>query len=292
MDLRQVEYAVAVIDHGGFTKAAQHVHVAQPSLSAGVAGLERELGSPLFERLPRRVVLTAAGRAFEGPARQLLRDARTIRAAVQSVSDLDSGQLDIVALPTLAVAPLAPMIGAFRRAHPNVTVRLVEPEDADAVVAMVRDGRCEIGLAELPAPSDVVAREFLAQEVVAVCPPGTRIGRRRLAVNRLAGIDLIATPPGTSTRRLLDQALAEAGIEPRVAVETGQREAIVPLVLAGAGTSFLPRPQAEQARLAGAVVARLDPPLWRRIGVVHRPGPLSPAAAAFVDQTGATASNR
>jgi DNA-binding transcriptional LysR family regulator len=212
---------------------------------------------------------------------------------VQSVGELDSGQLDIVALPTLAVDPLASLIGAFRLAHPNVAVRLVEPEDADAVVAMVRDGRCEVGLAELPAPDDVVARQFLVQEVVAVCPPGTRVGRRgRLAVRRLAGVDLIATPPGTSTRRLLDQALAEAGVEPRVTVETGQREAIVPLVLAGAGTSFLPAPQAEQARLAGAVVARLDPPLWRRIGVVHRPGPLSPAAAAFVAQTGATASKR
>jgi LysR family transcriptional regulator, carnitine catabolism transcriptional activator len=290
MDLRQVEYAVAVIDNDGFTRAAQHVHVSQPSLSAGVASLERELGAPLFERLPRRVILTAAGHAFEGPARQLLRDARTIRAAVQSVSELDSGQLDIVALPTLAVDPLAPLIGGFRLAHPNVTVRLIEPEDADAVVAMVRDGRCELGLAELPAPDDVVAIEFLVQEVVAVSPPGTRLPRRRMRVDRLAGVDLIATPPGTSTRRLLDQALAEAGVEPRVAVETGQREAIVPLVLAGAGTSFLPAPQAEQARIAGAVVARLDPPLWRRIGVVHRPGPLSPAAAAFIAQTGATAS--
>ena len=92
---------------------------------------------------------------------------------------------------------------------------------------------------------------------------------------------LITAPHGTSTRKLMDQALSSARISPRVAVETGQREAIVPLVLAGAGTSFLPRPMALDAARQGAVVVPLDPLLVRTIGLLFRPGPLSPAGAAF-----------
>src|SRR4051812_6277723 len=87
MELRQIQYAVAVIDHGGFTRAAAALYVSQPSLSQGVANLEAELGTPLFRRVGRRVVLTAAGEAFQEPARQLLRDARTIREVVGAVRD-------------------------------------------------------------------------------------------------------------------------------------------------------------------------------------------------------------
>src|SRR5205085_13418 len=159
MDLRQLEYVVGVVDHGGFTRAAAALHVSQPSLSHGVQTLERELGVELFHRLGRQVALTSAGEAVVGPAPHALR-----------------------------------------------------------------------------------------QDVLAVCPPGTHVGRRRvLPVARLAGMPLVTTPPGTSTRRLLDEALASADITPRVAVEAAQREALLPLVLAGAGTSFLPRPMARAA---------------------------------------------
>ena len=113
-------------------------------------------------------------------------------------------------------------------------------------------------------------------------PPGSR-RRRRLPVADLAGTPIVSAPEGTSTRRLIDEALAGAGIEPAVAVETSQREAIVPLVLSGAGTSFLPKAMAAAAAKGGAVVTPLEPALFRTIGIVTRPGRLSPAAAAFVD---------
>jgi len=282
MDLRQVEYAVGVLDHGGFTRAAAALHVSQPSLSQGIANLEADLGTALFHRLRRQVRPTAAGEAFAAPARQLLRDVQTIRAAVVAVTGLHSGRLDLVTLPTLVAEPVAGIVGGFRRAHPGVTVRLFEPEDTEAVMAMVRDGTCEIGATELPAPADLDAVDYGTQELLAVCPPGTVVNRRRLKVASLAGLPLITTPPGTSTRRLVDDALAGAGIAATVAVETAHREAILPLVLAGAGTSFLPAPLAAEAATRGAVVTRLDPPLVRQIGFVHRCGPLSPAAAAFL----------
>src|ERR1700737_2135719 len=124
MELRQVEYAVGVVDWGSFTRAATALHVSQPSLSQGVSNLERELGLPLFHRLGRRVLLTDAGRAFIDPARRLLRDADVIRTTVAAIKGLGAGQLDLVALPTLAVDPLAHLVGQFRRRYPGVNVRL------------------------------------------------------------------------------------------------------------------------------------------------------------------------
>jgi|SRR5581483_1697427 len=284
MDLRQVEYVLAVADEGGFTRAARAVHVAQPSLSQAVRSLENELGTELFWRLGRRVALTPAGEAFVAAARHVVRGMESLRTSVEAVTELRTGHLDVVALPTLVVEPLAPLIGAFRRAYPGVTVRVIEPDDAAAVAALVLDGTCELGLAELPVQGSLEARSLGVQQLLAVCPPGTSLGgRRRMPVARLSEVALVTTPRGTSTRDLVDRALASEAIAPQIAVETQQREALLPLVLAGAGTCFLPRPLAEAAGRLGAVVAELNPPLRREIGLVQRRGPLSPAGQAFVD---------
>jgi LysR family transcriptional regulator, carnitine catabolism transcriptional activator len=285
MDLRQVEYVLAVVERGSFTKAAASMQVSQPSLSDGIRRLEAELGARLFHRLARRVELTDAGRAFVGPARQLARDRDAVFESVATVRDLHGGTLDLVSLPTLAADPLGRLVGGFRKAHPGIAVRIAAPEDDGAVVAMVLDGRSELGLTELrPLRDELVSVSLERQELVAVCPPRTRLAASgRLPVARLRGMPLVTTPPGTSTRDLLDRALASAGVEALIAVETSQREAIAPLVLSGAGTSFLPARLAEPLAAQGAVVARLVPTLTRTIGLVHRPSPLTPAARAFVE---------
>jgi DNA-binding transcriptional LysR family regulator len=285
MDLRQVDYVLAVVERGSFTKAAASMQVSQPSLSDGIRRLETELGVRLFHRLGRSVELTDAGRAFVGPARQLTRDRDAVFESVATVRDLHSGTLDIVSLPTLAADPLGRLVGGFRKANPGIAVRIAAPEDDGAVVAMVLDGRSELGLTELRTQRDeLVGVSLERQELVAVCPPRTRLATSgRLPVARLRGMPLVTTPPGTSTRDLLDRALASAGVEPNIAVETSQREAIAPLVLSGAGTSFLPARLAEPLAAQGAVIARLVPTLTRTIGLVHRPSPLTPAARAFVE---------
>jgi DNA-binding transcriptional LysR family regulator len=260
------------------------LHVAQPSLSGGVAALERELGVALFHRLGRRVTLTSAGEAFLGPARRLLREASAARDAAAGVAELVSGRLDLVSLPTLAVEPLAPLVGAFRSLHPGVVVHVVEPEDRRDVLALVLDGNAELGLTDLGGlTGEVVTHSLGRQALWAVCPPDTDLPRRRaVPVTWFAARPLVATRVGTSSRDLLDAALARAGAELTVAVESGQREAIVPLVLAGAGSALLPEPIARTAAAQGAVVAPLQPAVARTIGIVHRRAPLSPAARAFV----------
>jgi DNA-binding transcriptional LysR family regulator len=150
---------------------------------------------------------------------------------------------------------------------------------------MLLDCRSELGLAELPPKrDDLVAIPLERQEIVAVCPPGTVLpAPGRLPIAHLADHPLVATPAGTSMRDLVDRALATAAVRPRIAVETSQREAIAPLVLGGAGTSFLPRALAENLTSQGAVVARLVPTLVRTIGLLHRGSPLTPAARGFVE---------
>jgi len=287
MDLRQASYVVAVVDEGSFTAAAASIPVSQPALSQAIASLERELGTELFHRLGRRVQLTPAGEAFVIPARRMLRDADLARSAVTDAAGLSTGRLDIVALPTLVVEPLVDLVGRFRRAHPGVLVRIAEPEDADAVADQVRSGACELGLGDVMVDERGLEVDHLGdQQLLAVLPPGTPITPDRpISVARLAHFPLITSPRGTSTRRLLAAALARGGadLEPRFGVITEHREAIVPLVMAGAGAAVLPEPLARQAAAMGAVVAPLSQPLHRPLVLVRRTGPLSPAARALRD---------
>ena len=286
MDLRELRYLVAVADEGSVTAAAAATHVAQPSLSQAIRKLERELGAELLHRVGRGVVLTAAGEAVVTRARDLLRAADGIRVAVREVQGLLAGRLHLVSLPTLAVDPVAGLVGSFRAAHPGVTVRVDQPESPGDLAAMVRAGRSELGVTELAVEMhDLRSVPLGWQELFAVLPPGAERRDRTdgpLSLDRLAALPLVTSPRGTSTRRLVDDALATVGRVPTVVVETDQREVIVPLVLAGAGAAVLPAAQAHAAADQGAVVRRLRPRLRRALGIVHRDAPLSPAAAAFV----------
>ncbi len=283
MDLRRLRYFVAVADHGGFTAAARELFVSQPALSLAVKELEAELGARLFDRLGRRTVLTAAGRALLVPARQTLRDEATGRAAVAAVVGLQEGSLTLCCLPTLAVDPLAELIGRFRGTHPGVRIDLAAPDDAAGVAALLRSGECELGVAESgDGGADLEHHDLGAQRLWCIFPPDVAAGRSS-GLGVLDGVPLITTPEGTSTRRLLDEGLARAGVVPTLSVITAQRDAVLPLVLAGAGAALVPERQAQVAEQLGAVVVRPDPPVERRLAVLHRPGPLAPAAQRFLE---------
>jgi LysR family transcriptional regulator, carnitine catabolism transcriptional activator len=306
MDERRLRYFLAVVEDGSVTHAASRLHIAQPSLSQSLRALESELGIELFVRAGRGLHLSAAGEALVGPARQTLRMMDAARAAVGEVAELAAGTLQVAALATLAVDPLSALIGRFRQAHPGVIVRVREPDSAAAVSTLVRAGECELGLAHLPLPLQQELRtvELGTQELLFVLPPDSqsrrapgsgsrpRIGPTSgfapgggaghpLAPAALREVPLVVSPPGTSTRLLLEQALQAVEVTPRIAVETDSREAIVPLVLAGAGAALLPASLAHEAARRGAVVRPARPRIVRRIGLLQRNGPLSPAARAF-----------
>ena len=270
---------MAVVDHGGFTAAARAVFVSQPALSLAVKELERELGTALFVRAGRTVRLTPAGVALLGPARQALQDIETGRAAVAAVAGVMAGSLSVCSLPTLAADPVAGLVGRFRRHHPGVRIDLAAPEDSQELFDLVDGGSCELGLTDaLHVPESFATIDFGSQSLVYIHPPGSElVGLDNGRGDRMQdAMSFVAAPEGTSTRRLLDEQLEVGAAGSVLAVVTGQRDAIVPLVLAGAGTALVPEAVARVAEQFGAVVSRPDPPAVRRLALVHRQGVLSP----------------
>src|SRR6516164_6034812 len=231
MDFRRLSYFLAVAEHGSFTGAAKAIFVSQPAVSLAVKELEQELGAELFHRLGRQVTLTAAGEALLEPARQVLRDVEVGRAAVGAVTGLAAGRLDLCCLPTLAVRPGARLIGRFRREYPAVAVDMSVADDPADLVELLRSGRSELGITEAATvPTELQRHELMDQELVVVLPPGTAWQAGPVSLSRLRSTPFVTTPPGTSTRRLLDEAFAAVGAQPEVVVVTAQREALLPLV--------------------------------------------------------------
>jgi LysR family transcriptional regulator, carnitine catabolism transcriptional activator len=283
MDERRLRYFLAVVDEGSVTRAARRLHVAQPSLSQALRAFESELGVQLFHRVGRGLRLSTAGEALTGHARQILRAIDGARGAITGVLELRTGTLEIAALATLAVDPMSDLIGRFRARYPGVEVRVLEPESAELVGALVRDGACELGAAHLPlSRGQLISHRLGEQELKFVLPPHTAAEQRPLGARELARTPLVVSPPGTSTRMLLEQALAAVGVTPQIAVQTAAREAIVPLVLAGAGAALLPASLAQEAQRRGATVRSARPRITRIVGLIHREGPLSPAAGALL----------
>lgn len=207
--------------------------------------------------------------------------------AVRSVVGLLDGRLELACLPTLAVAPLAGLVGEFRRRHPGVSVALLDPDDDADLLDLVRTGRCEIGITGVPAATDLVTVRLAHQGFRVILPSGTAPGPV-VTVEALATMPMVAAPRGSSSRDLLDSILEARGLRATIVVEAAQREALLPLVLAGAGAALVPLPLAEAARRLGCDVAELDPPVGRPVVLVHRDAPLTPAGAAFVTLARAT----
>jgi DNA-binding transcriptional LysR family regulator len=281
MDSRRLAIFLSVVDEGGFTAAADALAMSQPAVSQAVRELEADLGAVLFHRIGRGVTLTAAGDALVMPARQAHHDLHIGRMAVEEVAGLERGRLDLACLPTLAVAPLAPLVGAFRVAHRGVSIRLSDPEDTAELLEFVRSGKSEVGLVEHLEVDGITTVALRPQEFLVVLPPGST-ATSPFRLRDLATLPLVAAPPGSSTRELLDDSLMRSAVTATVVVEAAQREALLPLIVAGAGAGLLPRPLAEVAQTLGCVVVEPIPKVSRAVALVHRSGPLTPAASRFV----------
>ncbi|WP_069884813.1 LysR family transcriptional regulator [Streptomyces luteocolor] len=285
MDVRQLEYFLAIVDHGGFNRAATALYLSQPSLSQAVRALERDLGSDLFHRIGRRAVLTEAGRALIEPARAAVRGLETARASVEAVRELRSGRLDVAAMPSQAVEPLTTMIRSFHARHPDVSVSIKAAFTARDVVDMVRTGAAELGLLAASGPlpdKEVVVHPVGEQRFVLVVPPhGPFASRTAVTCEELAGQRLIVGQRGTGMRAYAD-GLLERGIAFKVAAETEHRVAILPLVLAGVGLAVVTDSWRTTAERVGARVLDIEPETRLGIALVSRRGLLSPAAEAFL----------
>lgn len=279
-----MEYFLAVVDFGGVTRAATQLRVAQPSLSQAVRKLEKDLGTELFHRVGRGLVLSPAGEALVGPARAILRDVESAENAVRDVGAMRGGRIDIASLSDLSSDPLSVWVAKFRQQYPNVRFHIEERDETADVVSLVRSGACELGILSLPLPTDeLVGEELIDQQLVLVCPPGTESRwPDPVPIKELSRVPFVMGERGTATRDFIDRSLRMHGVEPDVAVEVRQRGAVLPIVLAGGGVSIVALRTGLDALPRGGVVRELAPRLTRRMGVVRRPGRTSAASTAFL----------
>jgi DNA-binding transcriptional LysR family regulator len=284
MDVRQLQYFLAVVDHGSVHRAAKELFVAQPSISQALRALERDLGTELFNRTGRRLVLTPAGQLLIDPARDVLRGMDLARATVAAVEGLRGGRLLISAMPSQAVSPLAGMIGRFAARYPEVEVVVRAAATPPEVLDAVRMGAVELGVlgaAVPPEPPGMVVSPLATQRFVLVAAGTDDLPTREpVPPSDLAGCRLIVGQRGTVMRRAADDIL-RASDNCRIAVEVEHREAVLPLVLAGVGVAVLSESWRQLALDAGAVVRDLDSAEVLHVCLVRRVGRLSPAAREF-----------
>jgi len=283
MELHQLRYFVTVVRDGTFTKAAERLYITQPSLSEQIRKLETELGSPLFQRLGRRLALTSAGESLLPHAEKVMFELEQARARVQEVRGLRRGRLSIGVLPSVSARLLPKFLAEFRHQHPGVEVSLREENDSVEFEQMVHEGVLDLAIVRLPVRRNDLEVEFLVREpLVMVAPPGHRLGdKRSVALAELASESFVTMKPGHGLRECLQKFCRQAGFDPRIVFEAGHLGSVIGLVLAGVGITVVPR---MAAGLEGRRIRVRDSFAYRDLGVIWRQGqPLSPPARIFLD---------
>ncbi len=282
MELRQLRYFLALAQHLHFARAAESLHITQPSLSQQIRALEEELGVTLFERSRRHVALTADGEALLPYARQLVALADDAQAEFAERGGLRRGRVRLGTTPTLGGHLLPGVINDFFAAYPGLELIITE-DGSDRLARGLQEGRLDLALlVDDPSIHGHVFEALLKERIVAALPPGHRFcGRREVALAELQSEGFIICREGYHLRSLTFAACAAAGFTPRVAVSGTDVDTALRFVQSGLGVALVP--QIAVHRFGGvAAVPLSDPPLERTIGLAYNPGRyLSRAAAAL-----------
>ncbi|MEV0035901.1 LysR family transcriptional regulator [Streptomyces sp. NPDC050804] len=285
MDLRQMEVVVSVADAGGFTAAARRLHVVQSAVSGTVRALERELGTPLFDRTTHRVALTPAGEAFVPAARTVLRAAELAREAVDAVRGQLRGRVTVGTMQGVW-AGLHHALAALRAEHPGVVVHLRQAAVADIRQAL-REGTVDLAVVALDRQQQrgLVTR-LLSREDMVLLTSSRRVlagttpnGEVRLG--DVAQLPLVDFTPGWAIRYAVDRAFRAAGVDHGTTFEVNDIVAAAELVRNDLGVCIMPRSIAD--RFPDLAQYRFDrhAPNWK-IMVVRPPGDAPPAVAALL----------
>lgn len=250
MELRQLEYFVAVAETANFTRAAERVHISQSGVSAQIRQLERELGAPLIDRSGRTAGLTGAGTAALEHARAALASAEALRRAVDDVNGLMRGRLVVGMVTACTVTGLFDALAAFRLDHPGVEVALVE-DHSDRLVELVRTGGADLALigAGAAVPQDLDSLVIVGERLVAAVAPGHPLaGRKRTGLAEIRAYPLICMPQGTGVRAVFDEACAAQGVEAGIALQASAPTAVADLAARGLGVAVLSESMAAAQR--------------------------------------------
>ena len=283
LTLRQLHAFIAVAELGSFTAAAGKLHLTQSALSVLVRELELQLGTRVFDRHTRRVLLTEAGAGLLPRATRVLAELEQAVAEVGALRDKRRGRLRL-AMPQLMASTLgARAIAAFHAQHPDVTIELHDTP-TDQIVSTVLSGRVELAISvEVPAVEDIERRVLMRDRHWLVCPAGHRLA----ALPKVRWKDLQAEPfiaPTHDFMRWLAPLLSSAELMPQVAHTVAYVSTALGLAASGLGVTMVPTYGQPLARAWGLVCKPVVAPVFERDVQIYasRGRSLSPAAEAFV----------
>jgi len=241
MDLKQLEYFVTVVDHGGFSAAARLLGIAQPAISRQVRSLEVELRQNLLVRNGRGAAPTEAGKRLLAHARGILQQVERARREVDDVKGALVGHLAIGLPPTLARVLTTPVVREFRQRFPRATVSIVEGLST-TILEWIQVGRADIGIVYNPRPSAAIDFAPLLEEDLCLIERCTaRRAGAAIPLRELPRYPLIMPTRLHSIRTLVESELARLGLRPNVTLEIDAIAAILELVAEGQGCAVLSR---------------------------------------------------
>lgn len=242
MNLRDLEYLVAVADHRHFGRAADACSVSQPTLSTQIRKLERELGVPLFERTPRQVLLTAAGEKVVDRARVVLRQTSEIREIARRARDPESVTLRVGLFPTLGPYLLPHVVPGLRDRYPRLELLLVE-EKTQVLLDRLRAGLLDVAVLALPVADEGLHVEpLLTEDFLLAVPSGHALTRRAgdVDLSVLTGEHVLLLEDGHCLREQALEVCRLAGAAERSGFRATSLETLRQMVAAGVGITLLP----------------------------------------------------
>ena len=240
MELRHLRYFTAIATAKNFTRAADALHVSQPSLSVQIRDLEEELGTPLFDRLGRTVELTQAGTLFLEHAERTLRELEHAAQLVRELHGAQRGKLVVGTLATVNSYLIPPLVSRFKQRFPGVHLQVHSQPSADIVEGLLAN-RLDLGLCLLPLSHDHLTSVPLFEErLVLVTPFRYPISRSRVRMQDLGGLPLVLMPADYCLRKMVEEECARADVKTQVVLEMTSPEGILQAVESGAGLSILP----------------------------------------------------
>jgi DNA-binding transcriptional LysR family regulator len=249
------------------------VHISQAGVSAQIRRLEQELGATLIDRSGRTATLTAAGEAALDHAREVLGAAKAVRQAVDDVSGVLRGRLDVGMVSGCTITPLFDALAAFGAAHPGIEISLIE-DTSDRLTARIRAGEVDVALigAADQTPEGLEAFTIVSERLVAAVPAGHPLteGGDTCTLTEVAAYPLVCMPSGTGVRSVLDAACARREIVPQIALVASAPDAVADLAQRGLGIAILSESMAavQDGRLQALPIADVDIPailalVWR-----------------------------
>jgi len=241
MEMRQLQYFIAVAEEANFTRAAERVHISQSGVSAQIRQLERDLGATLIDRSGGTATVTAAGAAALVHARAVLASVNALRQSVDDMNGLIRGRLVVGMVTACTVTPLFDALATFQLAHPGVEITLYE-DNSDRLIEGVRTGATDlalIGAAGVP-PTGLEALLVISERLVAAVPSGHPLATRgRATLAEISAHPIVCLPEGTGIRTVFDQACAANGIRPDIALQASAPGAVADLAIRGLGIAIL-----------------------------------------------------